>query len=344
MKLGIFHVLYSLRHFYTNKIKNDSSILLKVGVRQTNNQIRDNMISHIKLKKIKELSKSVTLKADEQGYEFIVIDHQNFNAAFTLHGGHLIHFQQKHQAPLIYLSDCAIFNESKAIRGGVPICWPWFSKAKETLGMNLPSHGFARVSKWSVSTISEDSNGVNIDFVLASNAETKQLWDHDFLLTLKASLGDSVKLDLVTKNTGTQDFSYSGALHTYLYVENIMQCSIEGLAENYSDSLDSGKNKKAPAKLTVNAELDSIHQTNEGDVMIKDTGNQRSIAVTNLGNDSVVVWNPWSDKSAAMADMPDNGYQNMLCIESAITAENGVLVKAGELHTLSTVIKETAMK
>jgi len=323
LKLGIFHVLYSLRRFYTNKIKNDSSILLKVSVRQTNNQIRDNMISHIKLNKVKELSKSVTLKADEQGYEFIVIDHQNFNAAFTLHGGHLIHFQQKHQAPLIYLSERAIFNESTAIRGGVPICWPWFSKAKETLGVNLPSHGFARISKWVVSAISEDSNGVNIDFILASNAETKQLWDHDFLLTLKASLSDSVTLDLVTKNTGTQDFSYSGALHTYLCVENIMQC---------------------PTKLIVNAELDSIHQTNEGDVMIKDTDNQRNIAVTNLGNDSVVVWNPWVDKSAAMADMSDNGYQNMLCIESAITAKNGVLVKAGELHTLSTVIKETTMK
>ena len=286
----------------------------------------------------------MTLKSDDQGYEFIIIDHQNFNAAFTLHGGHLIHFQKKHHTPLIYLSDHAIFNENKAIRGGVPICWPWFSKAKETLGINLPSHGFARISKWAVSTINEDSDGVKIDFVFTSNTKTKQQWDHDFLLTLKASLSDSVTLELVTKNTGTQGFSYSGALHTYLYIGNVMQCSVEGLAKNYSDSLDNGKNKKAPAKLTINAELDSIHQTNEDDVIIKDTGNQRSIAVTNLGNDSVVVWNPWIDKSAEMVDMPDNGYQNMLCIESAITAENGVLVNPEQKHTLITTIKETTMK
>ena len=302
------------------------------------------MISHIKLAEIKKLSESVTLKADDQGYEFITINHQKFDAAFTLHGGHLVHFQHKHQAPLIYLSNTAVFNDTKAIRGGVPICWPWFAKPKKELGNNLPSHGFARVSKWTVAAITEDNHGVNIDFSLISSKATKQLWDHDFQLTLKAVLGDTIQLSLITENTGVTDFTYSGALHTYLHIANAEQCTIEGLAEDYTDSLDAGKNKKASTLLTINAELDSIHQANKSEVVVTDIGNQRRIMMTNTGNDSVVAWNPWIDKAISLEDMPNEGYKTMLCIESAITGQNGVLVEAGQAHTLSTAIKETAMK
>ena len=350
MKFAAFNVLYLLRTFYTNNIKNDLLVLLKISdlvctkVRRTKDQIRDIMISHIKLNEIKKLSDSVTLKTTDQGFEFIIIDHQNFDAAFTLHGGHLIHFQRKHQRPLIYLSKTAAFNNSKAIRGGVPICWPWFGKPNQEFAEPLPSHGFARISKWKVTCINEDNQGVNIDFSLASSEASKQLWKHDFQLTLKASLSDFIELSLVTENTGSSSFTYSGALHTYLHIANTEQANIEGLAEDYTDSLDAGKSKKSPTLLTINAELDAIHQVNQGDLMVNDGGNQRKIMVTNSGNDSVVVWNPWINKAASFADMPDDGYQTMLCIESAITGQNGVLVEAGQAHTLSTTIKETAMK
>jgi glucose-6-phosphate 1-epimerase len=297
------------------------------------------MISHIKLDVIEKLSDSVTLEVNEKGFEFIIIKHQKFNAAFTLHGGQLIHFQEKHKKPLLYLSETAFFNNETAIRGGVPICWPWFSKAKKELGENLPSHGFARVSKWTVSAINENMNEVNIDFVLASNESSKRIWNNDFLLTLKASLSDSITLNLITKNTGSKDFYYSGALHSYLHVANIKQCTIEGLTEDYTDSLDAAKNKKVPAILTIDAELDAIHKVNEEPIIVTDVNYNRKIAVTNHGNDSVVVWNPWINKSAKLEDMPNDDYRSMICIESAITANKGILVKAGQSHRLSTSIK-----
>jgi len=302
------------------------------------------MISHIKLKKIKNLSKSVTLKTNAQGFEFIIIDHQNFDAAFTLHGGHLIHFQKKHQKPLIYLSKTAVFNPSKAIRGGIPICWPWFGQPRQQLAEPLPSHGFARTSEWTVNNIKEDGHTIKLEFSLTANEKTKQLWNNDFQLTLKASLGDFIELSLVTENTGSSNFTYSGALHTYLHIANTEQSSIKGLAEDYTDSLDAGKSKKSPTLLTINAELDAIYQMNQDDLVVNDGGNQRRVIVTNSGNDSVVVWNPWINKAASFVDMPDDGYQTMLCIESAITEQNGVLVEAGQAHTLSTTIKETTMK
>ena len=302
------------------------------------------MISHITLNEIKKLSDSVTLKTDPQGYEFIIIGHQKFDAAFALNGGHLIHFQHKQQAPLIYLSKTAMFSDDKAIRGGVPICWPWFAKPKKELGENLSFHGFARVNKWVITAINEDADGVNIDFSLASNKKTKAIWDHDFLLTLKVSLNDSIQMSLITENTGLTEFTYGGALHTYLHIANIDQCTISGLAENYTDSLDAGKNKKAPATIAITEELDSIHQVNQGDIIVTDNGNQRNIMVTNSGNDSVVAWNPWIKKTATLEDMPNDGYKTMLCIESTITAADGVLVNPGQKHVLTTTIKETTMK
>ncbi len=111
------------------------------------------MISHLSLKTIKTVSPSVTLKTDTNNFEFLVIEHEKLSAAFTLHGGHLVHFQPTNQPAIIWLSKTALFTESKAIRGGVPICWPWFGAADPSLGKNLPSHGFARTSKWSLGNI-----------------------------------------------------------------------------------------------------------------------------------------------------------------------------------------------
>ncbi|MBB1273014.1 D-hexose-6-phosphate mutarotase [Psychromonas sp. SR45-3] len=297
------------------------------------------MISHLRLNTTKTLSEQISLQVDSKGFEFIIINHPKFDAAFTLHGAHLIHFQVKQQAPLIYLSKTALFDDKKAIRGGVPVCWPWFGNTEESLSKKLPGHGFARISKWEMSIVSETSEGIDLAFTLSANGTTKAIWDHDFTLTLKASLSDHVELSLITENTGTETFKYGGALHSYLCVADITQSSIEGLAATYTDSLDSGKQKTAEAVLTVNEPIDTIYSVNNGDVTINDLQNQRKITVNNTGNDSVVVWNPWISGSIAFADMPDDGYQTMMCIESAITSKQGVLVVPGESHTLKTVIK-----
>lgn len=297
------------------------------------------MISHLRLKTTKTLSEQITIQIDTNGYEFVIINHDKFDAAFTLHGAHLIHFQVKQQPPLIYLSKAALFDDKKAIRGGVPVCWPWFGNTEESISKKLPGHGFARISKWQMSIINETTDAIQLEFSLSANEATKAIWDHEFTLTLRASLSDHVELTLITENTGSDTFSYGGALHTYLCVADITQCSIDGLAATYSDSLDAGKLKNAEKTLPVNGPIDAIYAVNEGDVIVNDPKNGRQITVNNIGNDSVVVWNPWVAGSVAFADLPDDGYQTMMCIESAITSKRGVLVEPGQSHTLKTVIK-----
>jgi glucose-6-phosphate 1-epimerase len=297
------------------------------------------MISHLRLNTTKTLSQHVSMQVDDNGFEFIVLNHPNFDAAFSLHGAHLVHFQAKQHAPLIYLSKTALFNSSKAIRGGVPVCWPWFGNTTFSKSNNLPGHGFARISQWTVSNLNETDKGIDISFSLTSTPSTKTMWDHDFELTLTASLSDHVELTLATKNSGDASFTYAGALHTYLNIADIEHCKVEGLANTYSDSLDNKQIKTDTQPLLINKPIDSIYALNTGNIIVEDINNQREIVVRNQGNDTVVVWNPWIEGAKAFADMPDDGYKTMLCIEAAITSETGVVVEPGQSHTLKTIIK-----
>jgi glucose-6-phosphate 1-epimerase len=296
------------------------------------------MISHLSLKKIKDLSKSVCLHSDPSDFEFVIIKHPNFDAAFTLHGAHLLHFQLKDQAPIIWLSKTAIYNEEKAIRGGVPICWPWFGAADKSLGDNLPGHGFVRTSKWSVKNINELANGVEIEFLLKDSEQTRKIWPYQFELVLKATLTDTIKLELISKNTGTEIFTYNAALHTYLNISSPEACQVKGLGNTYIDKLNAGKSETSDGCLQINAAIDSIYEKATGTVVLEDNGFNRQLTINNSGNDSEVVWSPWIEGAQGFADMPDDGYQTMLCIESAITKTNGQNVAPGQTHTLSTEI------
>lgn len=296
------------------------------------------MISHLSLQKKNSLSNSVSLQSDTNGFEFLIIEHENFDAAFALHGAHLLHFQLKEQAPIIWLSKTAVFNKQKAIRGGVPICWPWFGAAGEALGENLPAHGFARTSKWSVKKVNELTAGIELQLLLKDSEETREIWPYQFELVLKATLTDTLKLELISKNMGTDSFSYNAALHTYLNISSPEFCLITGLSKQYADKLNAGKLETGISELRINGPIDSIYQKAADAVVLHDRGFKRQLTITDSGNDSEVLWTPWVAGAQAFADMPDNGYQTMFCIESAITRQKGQDVAAGQTHKLTTVI------
>jgi len=296
------------------------------------------MISHLLLKKTKSLSPSVSLQEDSNGFEFLIIEHEKLSAAFTLFGGHLIHFQKGQQTPLIWLSKTAKFDGKKAIRGGVPICWPWFGAADPRLGEDLPAHGFARTSKWSVGEISESSEGVELALILRDNAQTLALWPHQFELTLKATLNAQLTLALISENRGDHPFTYRGALHTYLNISEPEAVNISGLNTQFSNSLKQGALESGDSTLLIDQPIDAIYEKSREKILLKDEQYQQTITMANAGNDSEVLWTPWIKGAQAFVDMPDNGYQTMFCIESAITRQPGEQVKVGEKHILSTLI------
>ncbi|WP_413112038.1 D-hexose-6-phosphate mutarotase [Thaumasiovibrio sp. DFM-14] len=283
---------------------------------------------NLHLKPINAISEYITV-CDYQGIPVLHITHPLAEAAISLHGGHIIGFKPHGEKGLLWLSEKAEFAPDKAIRGGIPVCWPWFGKA------TAPAHGFARTSLWSLQEHRENDTGVIVSLSLEDNEETLAIWPHKFHNVLRFEIGNTLTVSLTTTNTDAHPWQYGGALHTYFDVEHINTTTVTGMGEVYLDSLQEGKVCKGELALTFEAETDRIYTQPEPTIVINDT--QRQLMVKNGGDRSAVIWNPWMALSTSMADMADNSYETMLCVESTIHG-NDVTLAPSESHTLTTKI------
>ena len=255
----------------------------------------------------------------ENGLQYLNIQHPKAQAKISLFGAHLIEFIPAQQDPLIWLSDTAVFDGKRAIRGGVPICWPWFGPAEDA---TLPAHGFARNSLWQLANVQADEDGCTIQLSLSDTEETRTIWPFKFQLTAEFIIAETLTINLITNNINEHNIPYGGALHSYLNISDTSAVSISGVTAH---------------DLTITEEVDQVFDVFSQQITVRDKQAEREIRVTNAGNNAVVVWNPWQIRAKAFTDMPDNSYKTMLCIESAIT-EPKVMIAAGEQHTLSTTI------
>ena len=282
------------------------------------------------LSTVNALSDNVTA-CEYQGINIIRVIHPLAEAGISLHGGHLLWFKPQGEKDIIWLSEKAIFDQSKAVRGGIPICWPWFGQA------GTPSHGFARTSQWSLLEHRENENGVIVSLALEDNEETYAIWPHKFKNVLTFEVGQELKVSLTSTNTDNQPWSYSGALHTYLDIANINNIDITGMGPNYLDSTQQGRACEGGTTLTFTSETDRVYTQPESTITINDKNNNREILVTNEGHNAAVIWNPWQALSISMSDMADNSFETMVCVESTIHQPN-IELAPGQSHTLATTI------
>ncbi|MGY3904439.1 D-hexose-6-phosphate mutarotase [Aeromonas lusitana] len=283
------------------------------------------------------LTPSVTLTQTSGGQPLLKVANAFAESEICLFGGHVLTYRRHGEAPLLWLSDKAVLDGSKPIRGGVPLCWPWFGPAPARVGSGKSAHGFARTALWTLDGVSDHEDGTLVHLSLSDSDETRAQWDHGFVLELDVLIGKELSLVLTTRNTGTAPLVYSGALHTYLQISSPEAVSVTGLGTSYLDKLNAGQLTEQQGPLTVSGALDRIYRHADTTVVVQD-GEQR-IHVTSGNHDSVVVWTPWLEGASAMADMSDDGYRTMLCVEAAITDEAGITVAPGEEHSLSTVIR-----
>lgn len=237
----------------------------------------------------------------------IVVSHPQVRAAVTLQGAHLIAWQPSGEKPVIWLSEKSLFSTGKAIRGGVPICWPWFGPAGE------PAHGFARNQPWTLSAHDENEENVMLTFVLESTAQTKKLWPHDFTLFARFRLGKHCEIELEAHG----DFNATGALHSYFQVADIAGVDVSGLGEHFIDKVDNNSEQGSSGKQTYPGRVDRIFTQPEACSLIHDKQGQRTIEVYHHHHSDVVTWNPGVELSCSMADMPNDGYKTMVCVETA---------------------------
>ena len=256
-------------------------------------------------------------------------------AMVSLSGGHVMTWQPLGQSPVLWLSGYAKFAPGKSIRGGVPVCWPWFGPHDQEAG--FPGHGFARTVPWAVEAAQALPDGTTrLALALQQSEATRAQWPHASSLRSVITVGRELRIELITANQGDTAFRIGEALHTYFAVGDIRRAPIHGLEGcAYLDKAEGGRRKTQEGAVVIATEVDRVYVDTVADCLIDDAGLQRRIRIRKEGSRSTVVWNPWAAKAEKMGDFGPEGYLGMVCVESGNAADNLVTVAPGARHTLA---------
>ena len=272
----------------------------------------------------------------EHGFVYAEINNARAHATVSTYSGQLLSYRPKdRQEDLLFVSDKAYYEAGKAIKGGIPVCWPWFGPDPENRGR--PAHGFVRNRQWQVSGSESLADGsTKIILSITDNEATRALWPHPFRLDIEITVGDTLRVELVTHNTGNDSITISQALHSYFRVGDITRVSVLGLdGINYIDKANDSARKTQAGPLTISGEVDRIYTDISGDLTIDDASLERKISIASSGCSTTVVWNPWVEIAASMADLDDDDYLQMLCVETANAGAETVTITAGDCYRLT---------
>jgi glucose-6-phosphate 1-epimerase len=280
-------------------------------------------------------TKSVETTTGQGGLPLVKIRTPWSEAEIYLHGAHIAHFQKHGEPPLLFLSRQSLFAAGKAIRGGVPVCFPWFGPRAGNI-----AHGFARVAVWKlIETDVAPDGSVKLKFLLPENLLTKAGWPAA-KVNFTVKVGEQLTMELLVANTSARDFVFEGCLHTYFSVGDITQVSVTGLKGiHYLDKVENFARKLESADtIRIASEVDRVYLNTTGPVEIHDAKLRRTISVEKSGSASTVVWNPWIARAKAMADFGDEEYKEMICVESGNVGESKIALAPGKSASLKATL------
>jgi glucose-6-phosphate 1-epimerase len=281
----------------------------------------------------------VTFAAIQGGLVAAEIRNAHASATVALHGGHVLAFQPHGEQPVLWVSRESRFQEGAPIRGGIPICWPWFGKHAD--GSAKPFHGFARTALWEVSAVRGLRDGsTELDLRLRDSDATRGLWPQAFELRLRVTVSRTLHVALAMRNTGEKPFTCTSALHSYFRVSEAADIQVWGLDKcAYLDTVP-----EPPARgvqdgpVRIGAETDRVYVDTEAECAIEDPGLKRRVRVAKQGSRSTVVWNPWIAKAARMPDFGKEEYHEMLCLETANAGEDAREIPPASEHRIAAII------
>lgn len=268
-----------------------------------------------------------TIKLKNSKLDAIQISNPFCEALISLQGGQVLQFFSKTQnKPLLWLSELAKFETGKAIRGGIPLCFPWFGT--HPTDANVHAHGFARNSLWSVVKIEEHEVGHGVVLGLSDSLETRKYWDYAFKLQVHIHCGETLKLEFKLTNLDPKPFDFSFAWHSYFPAQTQFAQVLGLQGTEYIDQLDHNTLKKQEdLKVSFDAELDRIYLNTAGQCVIQqDAHDQIQIQSTAK---STVVWNPWIEKAKRLNDVKDDAWQDFICVECGQIGSEKVNIKSG---------------
>lgn len=276
---------------------------------------------------------------NEYGLGRIIVNTKACSAELYFQGAHLTQWHPTNSEPVLFLSERSEFRPGKAIRGGIPIIFPWFGARTATRYIartDGPSHGFARTSNWQLVSATMDGDAVRLKLTLEPNELSRSLGYEAFLLVYEVTIGAELRLQLTVENGSQSSMMFEEALHSYFMVGDATRTEISGLADTeYFDKTDGFKRKRQKENvLVLNGETDRPYINSETRVTLDDPVLKRCLIIEKQYSKSTVVWNPWSELSAKLADLGADGWRRMICIETANAMENAVTIEPGEHHTM----------
>lgn len=283
-----------------------------------------------------EIPEIATFSEGPGGLTQLLITSPLASARIFLHGAHVAEFQPTGEAPVLFMSAESLFASGKAIRGGVPVIFPWFGAHSSR--PELPAHGFARTSTWEVEALSARPDGaVLVTLRLDPNAATRALWPHEFILRHEIIVGTALEMTLVVENTSTAPLVFEEALHTYFAISDAREIAVRGLhGAEYIDKTDNQTCKREETDfLRFTSETDRVFLQTEAVCTLEDTQTGRRIVVEKSGSASTVVWNPWIAKAATMRDFGDDEWLHMCCVETANVATDAITLAPGATHRMA---------
>lgn len=269
---------------------------------------------------------------------FITISNKYADADICLYGAHITNFKPHKTMEILWMSPVSNFQEGSPIRGGIPVCFPWFGPHKTD--PEKPQHGFGRLMYWDVQEISSQPTGETlVRFQLCSSDKTKAFWNHDFCAEMIITVGQTLTATLKVTNTSSESFEYTGALHSYFSLSSIENITIDGLQNTkYHNQLEPGDFiQESPILEIKKAETRHYYDT-QADCVIEDPVFGRRINVAKSGSKITTVWNPWEETCSKIDDLHDDAYHAFICVEAVNAFEDVIKLASGETHETSAII------
>jgi glucose-6-phosphate 1-epimerase len=264
--------------------------------------------------------------------ETVEVENAHATARLALQGAHLLAWTPRGEEPVIWLSEAARYAAGVPVRGGIPICWPWFGPHPADPAQ--PLHGFARTAAWQVVAAERlPDERTRLTFRLP-DGHGGPAWPHQTEVLYVVTVGRALELDLVTRNAGPEPVTIGQALHTYFRVSDYSRVTVHGVEGcRYLDKL-TGSEGLQDRPLALVGKTDRVYLGSARDCIIEDPGLSRAIRVTKRNSHSTVVWNPAVEGGGAGGDFGRDGSREMLCLETANVATDAVRLEPHAVHLL----------
>jgi D-hexose-6-phosphate mutarotase len=274
------------------------------------------------------------------GLDRLLLQAPEGEAHVFLQGAHVSHFQPKGEKPVLWMSGESRFEAGKPIRGGVPVCFPWFGP--KAGAPDAPMHGFARILTWAVSEVTrEPDGGLRAVLELSAEAAARGGFPHELALSLSVSVGRSLRMALTVRNVNGAAATIEAALHSYFAVSDVRQVHIRGLeGVGYVDKTAAMARKHGEHEpIAIAAETDRVYLGTAATVTIEDPGWRRRTLISKSGSATTVVWNPWIARAKAMPDFGDDEWTGMVCVETANAGDDAVTLAPGASQVMTATLE-----